>query len=131
MLLIFALLLSFTTAFAADSEVIASGECGKEGNNITWSLDSDGILILSGNGDMADYGNESAVPWKNYKEQIKNVEFRGNITSVGYNTFSGCTSLALTKLPEEITVIGNRAFSGCTLLTLTELPEGLISIGYG
>ena len=42
-----------TAAFAATE--VASGTCGANGDNLTWTLDSDGTLTISGSGAMADY----------------------------------------------------------------------------
>ena len=52
------------------------------------------------------------------------------ITSIGYSAFRGCTNLALTSLPEGITSIDSSAFEGCTNLALTSLPSGITSIDY-
>ena len=35
--------------------IIASGECGAQGDNLTWTLDSDGVLTIIGSGDMKSY----------------------------------------------------------------------------
>ena len=56
-LMVSALCVSFGTfAFADDPTVIASGECGAEGNNLTWTLTDDGVLTISGTGAMANFG---------------------------------------------------------------------------
>ncbi len=61
--------LSLTVAYA--SEIVASGECGE---NATWTLDSDGLLTISGTGSMnnsfssngySQYGRVKA-PWAEY-----------------------------------------------------------------
>ena len=46
--------LSVDTAITASAESVASGECGE---NLTWSLSDDGILTITGTGDMYDYNN--------------------------------------------------------------------------
>ena len=38
------------TALAAD--IVDSGTCGTKGSNLTWTLDSEGVLTISGSGDM-------------------------------------------------------------------------------
>ena len=50
-------------------------------------------------------------------------------TSIRSNAFSGCTSLALTHLPDTVTFIPYGAFAGCTSLALTHLPDTIRFIG--
>ena len=61
--------------FADDGDVIASGECGKNGDNLTWVLTGDGTLTISGSGDIADFSKEkesndgtdhTTAPWSRY-----------------------------------------------------------------
>ncbi|MBQ6206355.1 MAG: hypothetical protein IJK52_04670 [Oscillospiraceae bacterium] len=40
---------------AANDDIVDSGDCGIEGNNVTWTLDNKGALTISGTGDMDDY----------------------------------------------------------------------------
>ena len=40
---------------AEEPTIIASGSCGKAGSNVTWTLDSTGLLTISGEGEMEDY----------------------------------------------------------------------------
>ena len=37
-----------------------TGTCGAEGDNLTWSLDSEGVLTISGTGAMAEYEGHAA-----------------------------------------------------------------------
>ncbi len=61
-------------------------------------------------------------------KNLVSIEMPG-VTSIGGNAFRGCTSLALTSLPENLTSIGNYAFGSCSSLALTSLPEDVSSIG--
>ena len=47
-----------TTPMQSSDGIVASGYCGGEcdGTNLTWTLDSDGLLTISGKGKMPDYG---------------------------------------------------------------------------
>lgn len=40
---------------AEEPTIIASGNCGKAGSNVTWTLDSTGLLTISGEGEMYDF----------------------------------------------------------------------------
>ena len=55
-----------------DVELMAQAASGTCGDNLTWELDSEGTLTISGTGKMADRGYSGGAPWgKN--AQIKNV----------------------------------------------------------
>ena len=68
--------------FAAD--VVESGTCG---TNLTWSLDDEGVLTISGEGKMANYTEDSTAPWYSKRTQIKNVVIEDGVTSIGKYAF--------------------------------------------
>ena len=55
---------SLLPAAALAADVVASGTCGAEGDgsNLTWTLDSDGLLTIRGTGAMENYFSDDA-PW--------------------------------------------------------------------
>ena len=70
------------------AEIVASGECGDQGDNVTWTLDSEGTLVISGTGKMADYLYNSSVyqtntPWFERRKVIKRVIISNGVESVG------------------------------------------------
>ena len=60
------------SAFAAESTVIGSGNCGKDGDKVVYALYSDGLLKISGTGEMADYDYDGG-PWYDNSEKIKKI----------------------------------------------------------
>lgn len=52
------------------------------------------------------------------------------LTTIGPNTFYGCTSLKTVILPEGVTSIGNYAFQNCSSLETIIIPDSVTSIGY-
>ena len=106
----------------ATTSIVASGNCGE---NITWSLNSNGLLTITGEGAMS--GSECA--WANYKDQVKEVKFEGNISSLSANAFENNTNLTTIVLPDTLTSIGRRAFAECTNLKSVTFPKGLITVG--
>ncbi len=111
------------TARAATS--IASGICGE---NLTWTLDSDGVLTVSGTGAMKDYDFAHASPWYRYRDLITSASLTDGLTGIGRDAFSDCTALTSITIPSSVTCIGSRAFYDCTGLTSVALPEGLTSM---
>ena len=122
--------------FAEDGNVIASGECGADGDNLTWVLTEDGTLTISGSGKMKRYTTEkqdgeyrTTAPWGTYWKQITAVVMEPGVTSIGYQAFYGCSRLTSVTIPEGVTSIGDYAFYKCSRLTSVTIPEGVTSIG--
>lgn len=53
------LCISLCAPIAANAEIIDSGECGDEGDNVIWELDNEGTLTISGSGGIRFYINDS------------------------------------------------------------------------
>ena len=117
--------LSVSSVSATELTTGASGDCGKDGSNVTWTLDSTGLLTISGEGEMADYYS----PWYDQKESIKRVVIENGVTSIGANAFRDCTGLTSVTIPDRVTSIGYYAFHGCTGLTSVTIPDSVTSIG--
>ena len=63
-------------AFAAES-----GSCGA---NLKWSY-SDGVLTITGTGDMDDYGQNTA-PWQEHRGDVTQICLPEGLTSIGKNS---------------------------------------------
>lgn len=80
----------------------SSGTCG---NNLSWSLSSDGTLTISGSGDMYGYPlGDGSAPWLNSQVPVTSVVFNGGITSIGEYAFCN-TSIKNISIPASVTVI--------------------------
>lgn len=114
-----------TVSGLADTET--SGELG---NGILWSLDAEGVLTLSGEGAMEDFGSEGAyyeaAPWD--PAQVKTAVVESGITHIGSKTFENCVNVTSVVLPDTVTQIGTEAFDGCVSLESIALPEGLTKL---
>ena len=116
--------------FAEDENVIASGECGADGYNLTWVLTEDGTLTISGSGKMQDYSDSSVAPWYTKRTKILSVVVEDGVTSVGSCAFYACLKLASVTLPEGIKSTGYASFRDCTKLAEVNIPNSVTSIGY-
>lgn len=114
-LLVVAMLLSMAPISVLAATVEASGKFGASGNNLTWSLDSDGVLTISGSGAMEDFANASKVPWYSKRTKVKTVVIESGVTNIGKDAFYGISSLVNATISDTVTSIGNRAFSGSGL----------------
>lgn len=111
-----AVLLSCTSLWAE-----SNGKCG---DNLTWTLDDNGVLIISGTGKMYDYGES---PWKDLS--IKKGVIKEGVTNIGASAFDGCRSLASVEIPNSVTSIGDGAFAYCSSMTSVKMSNSLTSIG--
>ena len=120
---------SLLPATALAAGIVDSGTCGAEGDgsNLTWTLDSDGVLTISGSGDMHgyDYGS-SGAPWDD--SRVKSAVIAEGVTSIGSYAFDDCKSLTSVTIPDSVTLIDNGAFFGCTSLTSVTIPDSVTSI---
>ena len=95
--------------------VVAQGDCGASGNNLTWVITSgiDSILTISGNGAMADYSWDinNRAPWLSYSFYFLNIE--EGVTTIGESAFFNSFSTQI-NIPSTLTSIGDSAFLfGC------------------
>ena len=104
-----------------------SGTCG---DNLTWTLDDEGTLTISGTGSMAGYTSKNPAPWYDSRASIQCVVMEDGVTTIGDYAFWGCSSLTSITIPEGVTTIENYAFIGCKSLTNLKLPNSLESINY-
>ena len=125
-------------------EILASGNCGAEGDgsNVTWTLDSEGTLTISGTGAMADYElvleypYHYTTPWhdtdndgKYQNSNIKKVVVEEGVTHIGNSAFKDFTELTSISIPNTVKSIGNGSVSYCRKLESLVIPDSVTSIG--
>ena len=105
-----------------------SGSCG---DNLTWTY-TDGVLTISGNGDMYDYDGSNS-PWKLplYQNQVTTIKIGDGVTSIGNNAFNNFNNITAVTFPNSITRIGSGAFYSCNRLATVDIPNSVTHIGKG
>lgn len=135
------------------TDIIESGECGLQGDNLTWTLDSAGTLTISGTGDMDDYGHATMYPSPWAGLSVHKVEIKDGVTSIGKEAFwwSGMSEIEVPLTVERIgigafaftpwlekqqqennvVILNNIIIDVQTNDTSFTVPDGIISIGGG
>ena len=119
---IYILLIALLMGLSANAE--KSGTCGPD---LRWHLTDNGVLTISGKGDMYNYSNDHRAPWYGY--DIKRIIIGDGITTIGDNVFSDCSSLTSVTIPNSVTTIGGYAFDGCTNLQKVNIGNSVKTIG--
>ena len=109
-----------------EKEIIDSGTCGE---NVTWTLDSEGLLVISGTGEMTDYTWRDEAPWGSKKENILSVIIENGVASIGAYAFYECANIESVEIPDSVTSIGRDAFYHCESLISLFIKENIQSIG--
>lgn len=104
---------------------------GTIGENLTWNLDKNNTLIISGSGEMDSYYDSglSERPWNSFKNKITAVVIEKGVTKIGSNAFRDCVNLSSISIPDSVTDIYGRAFQDCTTLKNIILPNTIHYIG--
>ena len=121
------MLLNVFSIFAEPSEGIgpSSGTCGE---NLTWELE-DGVLTITGSGEMDNYSASSGAPWEARKNSITSIIVQDGVSSIGNYAFYGCVNLAVIQLPQSLRTIGLYSLKSTGIAEIT-IPEGVTTIGY-
>lgn len=98
---------------------------GTWGSNVTWYVDSDGTLYISGTGaiDYAHSGTE--YPWYKYVNEIKRVVVEPGIVSIPQYAFEYLEKAETITLPETLLKLSLNAFNDCGSLNNIVLPSSL------
>ena len=112
-------------SYAAE-EIVDSGTCGE---NLTWTMERNGVLSINGVGSMTDYMWGVMAPWYAYSKHIDSVVIDSGVTNIGDYAFYGFNNLSEINIPDRVTKIGDDAFEGCGKLTAIDIPNEVTDIG--
>ena len=118
-----------------DPGLTASGTCGADGDNVTWSLNTfTGVLTIGGSGEMKTFdcegsaGPRDPAPWYYVNTSITTVVIQKGITTIGSGAFFDCPNLVNVTIPDSVESIGRLAFSDCISLNNIDIPNSVIDI---
>lgn len=110
-------------------KIIASGSCGEQ---LTWTLDEEGLLIISGVGEMIPNENvleSEAWGWDAYNELVKNVIIMEGVTNIAGHAFNNFDNIESLSIPETVVKIEDYAFAFSDSLKNIVIPESVSYIG--
>ena len=112
-------------------KIIKSGYCG---NNATYTLDENGVLMISGNGPIRDFFwserlKSRDMPWWNERANISLVQIQNGVTVIGRAAFDDCAGLTSVNISKSVNSIKGKAFYGCKKLTNVNIPDSVTYIG--
>lgn len=102
------------------------GQCG---DNATYVLYNNGLLEISGTGEISD-----STHYRNAFEgrtDISSVVIHTGITIIGAQAFYECSNIASVDIPEGVTKIDTNALRGCIRMTSVTIPSTVTDVGYG
>ena len=79
-------------------EEIAGGEVTE---GLIWSLKSDGVLTISGENAIPNYG-KGGQPWAQYRDQISSIVIEEGVTGIGLCAFQFCNALEKIIIPSTV-----------------------------
>jgi len=147
-----AILLLLLIPVFSNADIINSGECGDNGDNVTWTIDDAGVLTISGNGAIADsshslfgrgfntviiepgitrIGNCCFYYDYHSNSDIKAITIPNTVTSIGYQAFGGCTGIKSITIPNSVVEIGGTAFVRCESLEEVTIPSSVSNLDSG
>ena len=85
-----------------------SGACGE---NVTWTLDDQGVLTIEGTGAMKDVTNDEIGPFETLS--FTKAIIKDGVTSIGRFIFYSCSGMTSVTIPSSVTTINQFAFYGC------------------
>lgn len=112
--------LSMPSDTNTNADIVNSGTSGE---NVTWTLDSEGTLTISGTGTVSNNWRDNV----NYRT-VKKIIINEGITGIGGSVFRECNQLIQVSLPSGLKTIGAGAFDSCQQLQQINLPLGLTAI---
>ena len=92
-----------------------------------WSFNpANGHLVVT---DDFSYDNVEDYPWHAYRSQIRSIEIKEGVTTIGAKAFYWCTNTSSVTIPSSVTGIGDCAFYDCSSLSSITIPDGVTTIG--
>lgn len=108
----------FSHTVFANATTVAEGTAGE---SVTWVLTDDGVLTISGTGEMNT--EWYAPPWKEYNESITEVVVEEGITKISDSAFCYAENLVTVSISSTVTYVTGYTFDSCDMLEEINVAE--------
>ncbi|MBR4081883.1 MAG: leucine-rich repeat protein, partial [Clostridia bacterium] len=110
---------------------VTGGYCGAAANaggeqSVVWTY-KDGVMTITGTGDMAEYDSYEDRPWYTYCNSITALTIQEGVTTIGRYAFEQTAGLKNVTIPASVTKLGYCAFRGSGLETVTFADESQLT----
>ena len=112
--------------YEPSEEFPVSGTCGED---LTWVLDEDGLLTISGTGDMYDYTSSNLAPWYTYRDHVRSVLVEGTADSIGDYAFYQLPNMSTVTIESGVSAIGGHSMKYCSSLVSVTIPGTVTEMG--
>jgi len=118
-LLFGAMAFGLTAAAEKTPTLVAEGYCGGEGDgtNLSWTLDSEGTLTISGTGEAQPYTAGNLASWADYRDLITSVAVENGVTKMRDDLFFTCNHIESITLPSTLQRFAISNYFGFNQLT--------------
>ena len=115
---------------ASNEPIVTSGNCGwNDEDDLTWRFE-EGVLTISGEGEMGLYRTEPdksgnydfAGPWYHLRDSIHTVVIEEGVQTIQDYAFAKTYNLKTVQMASTVKIIGVSAFENCLSLKTIELP---------
>ena len=86
--------------------------------NVKATLYTDGLLKISGTGNMKDWESASEVDWANKRDYITKIVIEQGVTGIGSWAFSGLNHQTTIVIPRSVDNLSNNIFTDSTNLKI-------------
>ncbi len=119
------MLISVTAGIDLSANAASFPNKGKCGTNVSYTFNStNGVLTISGSGDMKNYTIEDASPFEFNSNDIKKIIIGSGVTSIGNRAFSYCEATSV-SISNTVKTIGEYAFKSCKKITSITIPNSV------
>ncbi len=113
-----------TTTANEQTTILCSGALS---TTVSWTLDKNGVLTISGTGAIPD---QDGSPWYSYRNSIKHIVIEEGITYIGKNAFNDLRNYQTVVIPQGVTAIGKYAFQFGQGMHTIYIPKSLNYVAY-